>query len=358
MINNFHLKVVILGGFLATVFSVFAQPSEGVLIVGTKIAPPFAMKDKNGEWEGISVELWQRVASELGHKYEWKELGLQQLVEGVSDSSLDVGVAALTITAERESMFDFSHSYYSTGLSIAVPKTSGSGWIAIIKGVFSWQMLVIVLILISTLFVVGALAWLLERKKNPKSFNPKVIPGIANGIWWAAVTMTTVGYGDMTPKSLGGRIVALFWMFASLLLISAVIAGATSALTIAKIKPLVAGPEDLAKARIATIENSTSDHYLKGRRLQRHYYVSVEEGLSALSQGKVDAMVYDAPLLKYLVNLHFEENLKVVDKVFEFQHYGIAFPENSPLREPVNRIMLDMIRQPEWQEIQRKYLGD
>ena len=216
----------------------------------------------------------------------------------------------------------------------------------------------LILILISILFVIGTLAWLLERKKNPENFNPNPIPGIASGIWWAAVTMTTVGYGDMTPKSLGGRMVALFWMFASLLLVSAVIAGAASALTIAKITPLVAGPEDLAKARIATLENSTSDRYLKDRHLKRRYYASVKEGLNALNEGKVDAMVYDAPLLKYLVNSHFKESLTVVDKLFELQHYGIAFPENSVLREPVNRLMLDMIRRSEWQEIQNKYLGD
>lgn len=349
--------------FLFAIPSGFAQKTtptlnKDVLTIGTKIAKPFAMKDKDGKWYGISIELWEKIAKELGVEFQWKEHDLSSLLEGVSNSSLDAGIAAITITAEREKNFDFSHSYYSTGLSIATPKNLNDGWKSIIRGLFSRQMFIILMMLSFVLFIIGTITWLFERKRNPDNFNPNPIKGIASGIWWAAVTMTTVGYGDMTPQTFGGRLIALFWMFVSLLMVSAIIASVASSLTLAKSKPLISGPEDLAKARIVSIKGSSSDTYLKNHRLKRHYISTVVNGLEEVVQGKADAMVYDAPLLKYLTQKNFRNKLIVVDKLFEHQNYGIAFPEGSPLREPVNRVMLDIIHREEWQRVLNTYLGD
>ena len=341
---------------------VFAQDissasNDHVLTIGTKVAEPFAMKDEEGKWYGISIELWEKIAKELNIKYRWQEHNLSTLLKGISDSSLDVGIAAITITSDREKQFDFSHAYYSTGLSIAIPKQLNGGWRSIIGGLFSLQMLITILMLVLILFGIGMLAWLFEKKKNPKNFNPNPLKGIPAGIWWAAVTMTTVGYGDMTPKTLGGRLVALFWMFASLLMISTIIASMSSALTIANSTQLVSEPEDLPKARIASIKNSSSDIYLKKRHLKNSYYPSVFEGLSAIEKSEIDAMVYDAPLLQYLIQQSFKDKLMVLDTVFEHQSYAIAFPEGSPLRESVNRVMLDIIHRDEWQRVLQHYLG-
>ena len=53
-------------------------------------------------------------------------------------------------------------------------------------------------------------------------------PNIWIGIWWAIQTVTTVGYGDVTPKSLPGRIVAAAVMLEGIALLAIVTAGVTS----------------------------------------------------------------------------------------------------------------------------------
>jgi len=357
--NRLYIKTLSLFLILFCLIPSYSQPFafDKELIIGTKVAEPFAMKDKDGKWYGISIELWEKIARELDIKYQWKELGLKPLLDGVTNSSLDVCIAAITITAERESKFDFSHSYYSTGLSIVTPKNLNDGWGSVLRGIFSSQMFFILLTLVVILFIIGTLTWLAERKRNPENFNPNPIKGIPAGMWWAAVTMTTVGYGDMTPQTISGRVIALFWMFASLLMVSAVIAGVASTLTLAQSKPLISGPNDLNKARIASIKNSSSDAYLEHRQLKRDYYPTVLDALNAIKEEKSDAMVYDDPLLKYLTEHHFKNKLIVIDKIFEQQQYGIAFPEGSPLREPINRAMLKIIHKEEWQRVLKSYLG-
>jgi polar amino acid transport system substrate-binding protein len=53
------------------------------------------------------------------------------------------------------------------------------------------------------------LTWLFECKHNPQQFGEDATRGSWANLWWAAVTMTTVGYGDKALATVGGRIIAL-----------------------------------------------------------------------------------------------------------------------------------------------------
>jgi voltage-gated potassium channel Kch len=56
----------------------------------------------------------------------------------------------------------------------------------------------------------------------------KEYPNVFIGTWWAIQTVTTVGYGDVTPKALGGRIVAAAVMLEAIALVAIVTAAITS----------------------------------------------------------------------------------------------------------------------------------
>ena len=58
--------------------------------------------------------------------------------------------------------------------------------------------------------------------------DPETFPDMLIGLWWAVVTMTTVGYGDIVPKSALGRVVGSICAMLGMLLLAmpiAVIAG-------------------------------------------------------------------------------------------------------------------------------------
>ena len=118
--------------------------SSRTLIVGTREVPPFAMKNSEGTWTGVSIDLWRQIAAALNLPFEFQERDLQGLLDGVADGSLDVAVAALSITAEHEQICDFSHPYCVTGLGIAIAPRHKTPWLAVLKRLFTLYYLKIV----------------------------------------------------------------------------------------------------------------------------------------------------------------------------------------------------------------------
>jgi voltage-gated potassium channel Kch len=78
-----------------------------------------------------------------------------------------------------------------------------------------------VIVLATALVVVGA--GILMRVIDHEEYG-----SIWVGMWWAVQTVTTVGYGDVTPKDPNGRIVATFVMFEGIAFLAIITAAITS----------------------------------------------------------------------------------------------------------------------------------
>jgi ABC-type amino acid transport substrate-binding protein len=326
------------------------------LTVVTRHVPPFAIKQAEGSWRGVSIDLWRHIAEQLGVDTEFREMGLQKMLDTVAAGKADAAVAALTITSEREAGMDFTHPFLTSGLGIAVHRDGRGGWLAVSQRLYSGQFLKAISGLLALLLAVGVLVWFLERRRNTQ-FGGRAIEGIGSGLWWSAVTMTTVGYGDKAPQTLGGRAVAMVWMFASVIIISSITAAIATALTVGELGGKVNGEEDLGRVRVATVANSTSAQYLQGRKSRFRGVDDIDQALQLLAEGEVDAVVYDAPILRYRVKQQFDDRLAVLPGSFERQDYGFALPSGSALREPINRTLLERLHDPVWEAALFDYLG-
>lgn len=351
--------------FFLTLFLLFplggmaqsAVTSEQTLVVGTKLAPPFVVRDDSGNLAGISVELFRRVAERLDISYVLHETDLNGLINGLRDHSLDVSVAALTVTASREQQVDFTHPFHTTGLAIAVPRQREAIW-ATAGRVFSWEFVAALMALGGLLLLVGFLLWVAERRKNPEMFGGNAAQGIGSSFWWAAVTMTTVGYGDKAPATFWGRVVGLVWMFAAIILISSFTAAITTSLTVSQLSSKVQGPKDLPDVRVVSVTNSASAEYLNKRGIAFAEFADIGLAMEVLAQGQFDALVYDAPILKYFTLKDYPREIQVLPNTFVRQDYAIALPEGSDLREPLNQAILAVLREDGWREVLAAHLGD
>lgn len=341
---------------LTTVTQVHAQKAP--LKIGITEVPPFVMQTEDGRWEGISVDLWREVAAGLDQQFEWVPMSFNELLIATENGDIDVAVGALTMTADRESRFDFSHPFYQTGLSIAVPPVPEQSLLASLRALISWQFVSVVLALGALLLAVGFLLWLVERHRNPEQFGGSAAEGIGSSFWWAAVTMTTVGYGDKAPVSFAGRLIALVWMFAGLIMVASFTAAITSSLTVSNLRTGIEGVGDLPGKVVATIGETASQRYLEEQRIRYQPYPDLTTAMMSVAEGKSDAIVYDRPLMQYRNQQLGDQRLTILPGIFAEQLYALALPEGSALRAPVSQQILRVTESDDWKAIQAAYLGN
>jgi polar amino acid transport system substrate-binding protein len=120
----------------------------------------------------------------------------------------------------------------------------------------------------------------------------------------------------------------------------------------------VKGPQDLPRVRVGAIADTAGETYLQDHRIAYTSYKSASEGLRSIQEGLIEALVYDAPILRYLIHHEFQGGLlELLPHTFFREDYGFALPERSSIREPINRVLLEKINGFEWQEILHHYLG-
>src|SRR5436190_17124276 len=326
---------------LASAAAVFAQPKEEKLRVATRFVRPFVFEEK-GQLTGFSIELWQEISKQLNVKSEFVvKPSVKELLDATRSKEADLAIAAISITADREIDWDFSEPRFEAGLQILTPAEGMRTGIvaAIVAGVFSSAGLPILVLVLLIILVPAHLVWFFERRNSTGLLTrPSYVPGIFEACWWAASTLAT--QADQMPRTALARIVAVIWMFASVVFIAYFTASVTSSLTLQQLRGDINGPEDLPGKRVASVEGSTSVEYLKQHQINVTEFPKVEDTFEALQQGRVDVVVYDAPVLLYYAAHEGGGKVQPAGSIFRRESYGIVFPSDSRYRKPVNGALL------------------
>jgi len=89
----------------------------------------------------------------------------------------------------------------------------------------------------------------LERIADPHSF-----PTVWLGMWWALETVTTVGYGDVVPATVAGKIIGSFLLLGGLAFLSVIIAMITGGFVARYQREAILGGDDIYANRINELQ--------------------------------------------------------------------------------------------------------
>jgi len=341
-----------------SLFAVAPSASAQTLQVYTKPIEPFSF-ERNGKSLGFSIDLWERVAAELNLPYEihWvKSVG--DLIDALKAKHADVGIAAISITAEREAVVDFSTPFYESGLGILVKAHGRSATSVMADAIFSATVLKFCFILLAILLVIAHLIWFFERKANPDQFPHSYVRGVWEAAWWAISTILSGGCDAKGPVVIVGRIVAAFWMLLCIVVVTYFTAAITTIMTVNQLSSDIKGVNSLPGKKVATVKGTTADRYLQAHGSKVSAFDTIDEAYQALERGEVVAVVYDQPILDYHVKMAGASSERVVGRLFQRQNYGIGLQEGSSYRKPINAALLKLREEGVIDELRAKWFGE
>jgi ABC-type amino acid transport substrate-binding protein len=342
-------------------------PAAPVAVAGEKVRvvtrnlEPFSF-EKTGRRVGFAAELWDQVARETEMQYEIQVVNTaQEIIDALKNKTADVGVGALSVTAKREEVIDFSQPFYESGLQVLVAGAGGSftdSIFSLLRNLFNLQLIGMFLLLLAAMFVISHLVWRYEHKVNEDQWPQSYKSGMWESFWWTISTLLVGGADNKGPVGVGGRIIAIVWMLLSIVLVSLLTASFTTTLTVNTLKGDINGPGDLPGRKVATVKGSTAETWLTAKGAKVTPLGTVTDCIAALKEGTVHAVVYDAPVLQYEAAKSNDEKLQMVGTVFERQNYAFALQQASPLRERLNQILLSLHERGVGTELRTKYFGE
>jgi polar amino acid transport system substrate-binding protein len=338
-----------------------ALATNKTLKISTRVLPPF-VTEENGQLSGFSIDLWNKIAEEMKVKSEFQKTNsVKDILAAVQSSKADAGVGAISVTAQRERDMDFSQPIFDSGLQILV-KSQGSKnsvW-RLLSQIFTPELFHLFGIMMVIILIPGHIVWLVERNhKGGFLQDSAYFPGIFKAFWWSASTLAT--QAEEMPKSPLGRITSVLWMFISVVFIAYFTATVTTSLTVDQLQSSIKGISDLPGKKVATVADSTSAKYLQQQNIEAKAFPKIEEAYAALNSTdeltKVDAIVYDGPILLYYAAHDGKGKVQIVGNVFRKENYAIAMPNGSPYRKEVNSALLSVQEKGGYQEIYDKWFS-
>ncbi|XP_050698141.1 glutamate receptor ionotropic, NMDA 2B-like [Eriocheir sinensis] len=345
---------------------------------------------------GFCIDLLEKFAADLGFTYElvrvddgkWGTMDKDHRWNGLIGDLLrrdglgaEMALTSLKINKERESVVDFTVPFLESGIAIVVAKRTGIISPTAFLEPFdtaSWMLVAFVAIQVAAL-TIFLFEWL-----SPGGYNMRMAPprdhkfSLFRTYWlvWAVLFQAAVHVD--CPRGFTARFMANMWaMFAVVFL--AIYTANLAAFMITREEfhdfsghndpGLSMGglqyPSSVSPAyKFGTVEETNSAMVL--RRHQRHMYnymvrhgynrPAVQEGVRSIKKNELDAFIYDATVLDYLVGQDDDCQILTVGSWYSMSGYGLAFPRGSKYLPLFNNKLMTYKDNGEIERLQRFWM--
>uniref|UniRef100_A0A665VRP3 Glutamate receptor n=1 Tax=Echeneis naucrates TaxID=173247 RepID=A0A665VRP3_ECHNA len=349
-----------------------------VLRVVTVLEEPFVMVSENvlgkpKKYQGFSIDVLDALSNYLGFKYEiyiapdHKYGSLQPdgqwngLMGELVFKRADVGLSALTITPERESVVDFTTRYMDYSVGVLLRKAERTVDMFACLAPFDLSLWACIA---GTVLLVGILVYLLNWLNPPRLPMGSVSSTtLYNSMWFVYGSFVQQG-GEVPYTTLATRMMmGVWWMFA-LIVISSYTANLAAFLTITRIENSIQSLQDLSKQTelpYGTVLDSAVYDQVRSKAMnpfERDPMYSQmwrminrtgggdnveesKEGIRKVKYGRF-GFVWDAAVLEYVANNDEDCSLYTASNSAPDRGYGIAMQHGSPYRDIFSQRILEL----------------
>ncbi|MDA0205536.1 MAG: transporter substrate-binding domain-containing protein [Acidobacteria bacterium] len=340
---------------IAAILLIAPLYGQQTLRVGVALFPPSVVEAEDGRLEGFDIELWQAIAQNAGLQYSFELLPLSDLLTAVEEDRVDLALSGISVTSAREERMDFSHPYMTAGIRILTKADDSPKLLRYAQSAWGSGAGRALAFLVGFILICAHVFYIAER--GSKSVSRSYLPGIFESAWFVVATMTTVGYGDLTPHRWLGRFVAFVVMITGIGLFGILVADLSTAMTLEQLQARISVPSDLAERTVVTVRGSTSVEVARSYGASVREEDSIESAIAVLDGGDVDAVVFDSPPLLHYLQMHPDDSAVLVNGQLTAENYAIAVPTASPLLETVNRSLLTLEETGQRDRLYTKWFG-
>lgn len=331
------------------VLEVGARQTRPLRLATGPIAP-FVLK-RGEQLAAFSVDLWSEIARRMRVDFVWVEAGLRdEQMETMRRGDADIVSSASVMTPQREQYVDFSPSYLDSGLQIMVRAEEESPILVTLMAIPWLAICTLFAAAIVLMFLWANVLWFIGRGRQVDR-SKGYVAGIGEAMWNTTLIIATGEHGERSePGKLRRFVIAGVWLM-GIVLIAQLTANVTSSQTVHRLRSSIGGPDDLPGKTIATAPGTVAAGNLMQRRIPFVAVSNAAGAIDLLTQGKVQAIVLDAPTLHHWLATSRQSGLQIVGPVFMPEMYGIAVALDSPLRKRINEALLEVCQDGTYEKI-------